>query len=1046
MDGVERAALAALSFNWAPTPDDVWRPSPFHVDGLHEQTEQTILDGLADATRSDDSSPIGVAVLGQRGSGKTHLLGWVRRRTQADGGYFFLISLLDASTFWRSAALSMLDGLTREVDGQETQLAGFLRRVADRVAAPRSVRRAVAGETALSRAALDAFVDQLRKAQPQVGRECQNTARALVLLGSENFQEQDLGHNFLSSNDEEEPGEREAWGIRRERRSPQLIIRDMSRLLALTGPTVIAVDQIDLLIAQSAKSTAGDEVALDPSPQERWRQALLIEQIAGGLMSLRESTRRTLSVVSCLPGVWELIKDNATDTVQDRFREAVRLRNIPSPELGREIVERRFATRFEELGFAPRYPSWPVRPEAFAEAVDFTPRELLKTVDSHVRSCLRAGDVRELTRLIWSHESPAVSTPTVAAPALAPAAMTELDARFAALRDAAEPAGALDPKSEDKVVPELLSAGLAAWTAELGPAGQAYGRDPLPGAKPDLHARLRRSLDENREDEVHWCFRAIAAPHHIAALNRIRNAVTAAGLTEGVTKRRLFLLRNADWNRGPRTQEVVNAFEKAGGQRLKFPDDDIKTLDALRQLIDDLGVEKLRPWLVARQHAHGVGIFQHALADVTDEIRPVDEGPTEPVGQPSPHAVTVGAAVDGGKPATVELAALRKHTAIFAGSGSGKTVLIRRLVEECARQGVSAIVLDPNNDLARLGDPWPEPPPGWGDGDAARAEDYLANTDVVVWTPRREAGRPLSFQPLPDFASVLDHPDEFGQAVDAAVAALAPRAKVDGNTNKAHIGRAVLRQALTHYGRQQRSDLRGFVSLLASLPPRVSELDNAGKLAADLAQTLTATMVNDPLFGGDGTPVDPGLLLTPPAGKRARVSVVSFVGLPSDEQRQSFVNQLQLALFAWIKRHPAGERPLGGLFVMDEAQTLAPSGAMTACTQSTLALTAQARKYGLGLVFATQAPKGLHNRIPGNASTQFFGRLNAPVQIAAAQEMARNKGSEVTDIGRLGTGQFYVAIEGSEFVKIQAPLCLSHHPASPLTTEEVLERAARDRS
>jgi hypothetical protein len=44
-------------------------------------------------------------------------------------------------------------------------------------------------------------------------------------------------------------------------------------------------------------------------------------------------------------------------------------------------------------------------------------------------------------------------------------------------------------------------------------------------------------------------------------------------------------------------------------------------------------------------------------------------------------------------------------------------VLIRRLVDECARSGVSAIVLDPNNDLARLGDPWPEVPSGWQPGD-----------------------------------------------------------------------------------------------------------------------------------------------------------------------------------------------------------------------------------------------------------------------------------------------------------------------------------------
>ncbi|WFE61797.1 zonular occludens toxin domain-containing protein, partial [Micromonospora sp. WMMD714] len=204
-----------------------------------------------------------------------------------------------------------------------------------------------------------------------------------------------------------------------------------------------------------------------------------------------------------------------------------------------------------------------------------------------------------------------------------------------------------------------------------------------------------------------------------------------------------------------------------------------------------------------------------------------------------------------------------------------------------------------------------------------------------------------------------------------------------------------------------------------------------------------AAMVNDPLFGGEGSPVDPGLLLTPEPGRRARISVVSLVGLQSDEARQGFVNQLQMALFAWIKRHPANDRPLLGLLVMDEAQTFAPSGAMTACTQSTLALAAQARKYGLGLIFATQSPKGLHNRIPGNAATQLYGRLNSPIQLEAAREMAKAKGGDVADISRLSTGEFYLAAEGAAPVKIRTPLSLSHHPRSPLTAEEVLDRARR---
>ncbi|MBX6386782.1 MAG: ATP-binding protein [Microbispora sp.] len=395
------------------------------------------------------------------------------------------------------------------------------------------------------------------------------------------------------------------------------------------------------------------------------------------------------------------------------------------------------------------------------------------------------------------------------------------------------------------------------------------------------------------------------------------------------------------------------------------------------------------------------------------------------------------------RPVRIPLETLRKHTAIFAGSGSGKTVLIRRLVEECALQGVSAIVLDVNNDLARLGDRWPEPPAEWGEGDAAKADDYLAGTDVVIWTPRKESGRPLSFQPLPDFGSVADDADEFGEAVDAALAALVPRAKLEAKTARAHLGQAVLREAVAYYGRRGGTGLGGLIALLDDLPDGVSTLEGAARLAAEMAQHLRAEMINDPLFAGTGTPVDPGVLLTPTEGKRARVSVISLTGLTSDAQRQGFVNQLQMALFSWIKRHPAGDRPLGGLFVMDEAQTFAPSGAATVCTQSTLALAAQARKYGLGLVFATQAPKGLHNRITGNAATQFFGLLNAPAQITAARELARSKGGDVPDVARLRSGQFYAAVEGGSFTKVRTPLCLSHHPSGPLTSEEVVARANR---
>ena len=407
-------------------------------------------------------------------------------------------------------------------------------------------------------------------------------------------------------------------------------------------------------------------------------------------------------------------------------------------------------------------------------------------------------------------------------------------------------------------------------------------------------------------------------------------------------------------------------------------------------------------------------------------------------------AVPLGVDESSGQLVSVELGELRKHCVVFAGSGSGKTVLIRRIIEECALRGVSSIVLDPNNDLSRLGCAWPEPPPGWDPADDARATEYLKQTEVTIWTPRRSSGRPLSFQPLPDFSTVVDDDDEFNEAVDSAAAALEPRALIAGNTAKANHSRAVLREALQYYGRQPSTSLVEFIEMLGDLPDGVSGLNNAAKLAAEVAQNLRAAMVNDPMFGGAGTAADPGELLTPTDGYRARVSVISMVGLTSDQQRQGFVNQLQMALFSWIKRNPAGQRPLGGLLIMDEAQNFAPSDRSTTSTRSTLALSSQARKYGLGLIFATQAPRGLHNHIPGNAATQFYGRLSAPAQIAVANEIAHSKGGVVPDIGKLRAGNFYAALEGAAFHKVRAPWCLSHHPQSPPTTEEVLGLARQD--
>ncbi len=218
-----------------------------------------------------------------------------------------------------------------------------------------------------------------------------------------------------------------------------------------------------------------------------------------------------------------------------------------------------------------------------------------------------------------------------------------------------------------------------------------------------------------------------------------------AGLDPAVPQRKLVVLRKGGWPSGKRTKEITDGFVAAGGIVHEISEQDLKVFAALREMSTTPHVQ-FQEWLVVRRHASGTNLFRDVLGDrgatpaetADPQAHGGGEAEAQPLSRPEEKAaaggpsIGLGYTMDSRAPFTVNVESLRRHTVIFAGSGSGKTVLIRRLVEECARQGISAIVLDPNNDLARLGDAWPQPPGGWGPADDERARDYLHNTDVVI--------------------------------------------------------------------------------------------------------------------------------------------------------------------------------------------------------------------------------------------------------------------------------------------------------------------------
>ncbi|MET4167687.1 MULTISPECIES: AAA family ATPase [Gordonia] len=1128
MDADARQALESIRLNWADTPDDVWGTAdPFHVGGLHEDTIVDIVRSFDDARRSPSGSPIGVTVRGPAGSGKTHLLGRVRHRVQEEGGYFFLVKLLDATDFWRSVLVAIIDDLGRPAPRHRSQLNQLLDRLAIDAEVSEDTRAAVTGGAPLQPAALDDFIHGVYTRHSRHRRRSQHILRALVLLESDDFAAKDLGEAFLHL-DIDDADELAAWGIRNARLGYQEIVENISRIIAFDDAAVLAIDQIDTLIEAGKTAEPGEESQ--------------VEKLAHGLMSVRETMSRTTCVVSSISAAWDYLSGHVMRSAVDRFRLPPTLQRPASADFGRLLLARRFAPGFAGVGFTPPHPTWPVSDTALRTATDYTPRELMVTVDRQIAALLRSDTFAEITDLTGAAPtSPATTTTTSISgagqttipgidesgrdtatpatdhtPSRTPsstsvssddASFTKIDQRYADLISRADPLPALVPDTEDRIVPSLLHAGLSTWIQALTRDADRWQLDARPGPKSPLHGRIRQLVDPNRDIEQSWSFRAIAASNARAVQTRLSSATTTSGFTLGDIERTLVILRRDPWPTGPKTQQMVTELHDRGGRVVAWTEHDIKRLSALATLRAERP-SHLREWISARNPAAEIGFIADILgpaleapaARVDPPVAPASHTdttsgrrepgtaghtstpptPREPEAgnprstdpqssdrqpldlpsrseSPGPNAgesqspttasvvdqsITLGRGVATGEEVTVSLLALRKHVALFAGSGSGKTVLIRRIVEEAALQGVSSIILDVNNDLARLGTPWPDNDPRpWTPEDRERAKRYLQDTEVAVFTPGRASGRPLSFQPLPDFTSVAGNPDEFRAAVDSAVGALIPHARATGTSAKAYRQQAVLQQSMEAFGRRGGGSLQAYVGLLTELPHDASTLADAARLGAELAENLKASMAIDPVFGGDAAPADPGFLLTPGPGFRARVSVINLAGLGTDDRRASFVNQLQMALFAWIKKNPAADRPLGGLLVMDEAQNFAPSVRMTAASKSTSALASQARKYGLGLIFATQSPTGIDNKISANSSTQIFGLLNHPTQIDRAKELAANKGSRVPDIGKLPAGTFYIASEGGRFTNAATPLCLTYHPSSPPTEDEVVELA-----
>jgi hypothetical protein len=852
--------------------------------------------------------------------------------------------------------------------------------------------------------------------------------------------------------------------------------------MSLAGPTLIAVDQIDAIVSAS---NAASRTNGNGATQEQEEAQSIVEALANGLIDLHEKKRRAVTVISCLEATWRVLQDKTVVSVTDRYSSPAILHALPSGDIAKGLIAARLSKAYASAGFEPPYPTWPFTDAAFESAVGFSPRQLLKACEQHRQNCIASGEVTECETFAPAEELPKPK----------PVVDNELDLILAAEFDMASADGLLDAENEDRLQ-ELLDPTLRLFEKhfDLPEDIDSVAQPDSEQKRPALHGRLTFIFRNEGDREQHYCFRGLSHTNANAFQSRLKAAMTASGIDQALGFRHLFILRRGAPPGGAKTKQLIDQFTAAGGRFIVPTEDDLRGMIALREMAGR-DLPNFDAWLRARRPLFDSGLLQAAglcpppfLRDVpaaqsSNVARPVtaavapaklDETPP-PAANPAkgngkvqelakaisrsvarvlespflPRSVPIGRRFDSGiygDAVRLDANLLSRHMAILAGTGSGKTVLLRRIVEEAALLKIPAIVLDINNDLARLGEMWPVPPEGFSDQDASKAADYHSRTEVVVWTPGVSSGNPISLNLLPDFAAIGDKQDsqtedERSQAVEMARATIGPY--VGGGGQKAQLRQGVLADVLRVFARGGGGTLDDLIALLSELPEEASRISDAPKLAAEIANQLLAAVATNPLLQSAGQPLDPHYLFHGDKDK-TRISVINLSGLASEEARQAFVNQLQMTLFTWIKRHPS---PTGRLYVLDEAQNFAPSQLVTACKRSALSLVAQARKYGLGMIFATQLPKGIDNAIVSNCTTHVYGRMSAPATIQATQELMAAKGGAADDLARLTRGEFYFSTEGFlKPLKVRTPLCLSWHPPNPPTAEEVIQRARAKRS
>ena len=384
---------------------------------------------------------------------------------------------------------------------------------------------------------------------------------------------------------------------------------------------------------------------------------------------------------------------------------------------------------------------------------------------------------------------------------------------------------------------------------------------------------------------------------------------------------------------------------------------------------------------------------------------------------------------------------LLRQVGILGSNGSGKTVMAKVILEECALIGIPSIIIDVQGDLARLA----MEPEADENADPERQRAWSESTDVRVWTPLTSDGLPICIDPfnLPQDVPE-DNPEEFlRMALDRLASGLTSLLGHDPNKPKGRQAKAFLFKhisTLVEAG-EEPYDFGELAESIRAVDPEEFDMITPAALK-EMARNAEANNTGaDGLLYSLGTPLDIGVMMSQREPGRTPVNVLYLNTLPSDAMKHAFVQQLCRKLYDWMLANPSPDRLQCVMFLDEAGPFIPPDPHRPPAKDGLRLLLKQGRKFGLCGMIASQSPGDLDYRTMGQARSMFLGSFTQKQEISKIEPMlqqAKDPKAITANLPSLKAGQFELFSPdfSEEVVHLSTRWLLTPH-GSPLTNEDL---------